>query len=459
VREVSRPFTRLRVRGALTVDAASCCRHTGTAHLGCPRVAAARRDPHDSPPIHALPSASVFLPHPQPHSEHSAKKPFGTVAPWGEALRWPSCADLPLASSSSGHGTKSHLQRLARTRPARVRGGGGGCTPREQLRPGVTSEPRTVSRASANGDAGTLDGDEEVEVLASSGEQDANDVALRVDAVAAMQPRHRAFVPTLGQGSRSRASIDHRRARPYPSDTSGCLQGTPPATAAGGLVPEAAPCMRRESVLSVTSTNPAAAYSLGGTMYAQGKRSAGRLGHYSPALSRWIPAPVRRQIPALQFAMFDSVTLAEIPVGAVAVAGYVNGHWPTFSELTKSWPHARRLSIAVSADTDAHCLDVEQGDATVAEAAAWVRRQLARGVKRPVVYCSVSTARELIHALGVAGIARRQIRLWTAHYTNHPHRCSAACGFGMPTNADATQWTSNSQGRNLDESLCAPDFL
>jgi hypothetical protein len=156
--------------------------------------------------------------------------------------------------------------------------------------------------------------------------------------------------------------------------------------------------------------------------------------------------------------MYDDVTLSLIPANAPAVAGYVGGRWPTYHELATRFPHAKRLSIAVNAGEDAECLDVEPGDATVSQAAAWIKRQRNRGVKRPVVYCSVSQARGVVSALKAAGLGRSSYRLWTAHYTGRAHLCSSACGFGMPTTADATQWTDRALGRSLDESLCAHGF-
>lgn len=159
------------------------------------------------------------------------------------------------------------------------------------------------------------------------------------------------------------------------------------------------------------------------------------------------------------FRMFDSITLDAIPREARAVAGYVNGFWPTYTEVVRRWPNARHLSIAVTSSANAECLDVEPGDATPADAPAWVKRQLARGVKRPVVYTSLSQARTLLTTLANAGVGRNDVRLWTAHYTGTAHRCTSACGFGFTGLADATQFTDHSGGRNLDESLCAPDFL
>jgi len=160
-----------------------------------------------------------------------------------------------------------------------------------------------------------------------------------------------------------------------------------------------------------------------------------------------------------EFLMFDSVDTTQVPTTAVAVAGYVGGHWPTYATLAAKFPRAHRLSIAVNASEDAECLDVEAGDATIEQASPWVKRQLARGVKRPVVYTSVSQAKTLLDALKASGITRSQVRLWTAHYTYKAHRCTSACGFGFAAVADATQYSNSALGKNLDVSLCVPSFF
>jgi hypothetical protein len=164
-------------------------------------------------------------------------------------------------------------------------------------------------------------------------------------------------------------------------------------------------------------------------------------------------------IPAAPVTMYDSVDTAQIPAKAAAVAGYVNGRWPTFPSLAVSHPNAHRLSIAVTADADADCLDVEAGDARPDEAAAWVKRQHARGVARPVVYCNLATAPAVLVALGMGQVKRAEFRLWTAHYTGKPHRCTAKCGLGFRDVADATQYYDRALGRTLDVSLCAPGFF
>jgi len=157
--------------------------------------------------------------------------------------------------------------------------------------------------------------------------------------------------------------------------------------------------------------------------------------------------------------MYDSVTIGEIPADAPAVAGYTSGLYPTFPILERRFPRAQKLSIAISDAYDADCLDIENGDAVPADAPQWVRRQKRRGVKRPVVYSSVSSMREVIAALAKDGLGLRDVRVWTAHYTYEAHICGPhTCG-QLPWNADGCQFTDRALGRNLDQSLLRPDFF
>ena len=161
--------------------------------------------------------------------------------------------------------------------------------------------------------------------------------------------------------------------------------------------------------------------------------------------------------PPVPTVMYDDVDLTLIPKDAQAVAGYVGGRWPTFSKLRALFPGARKfVSIAVNASEDADILDIENGDATNVQAAVWFKRQTAR---RPGFYTSVSNVAALVDTLSRAGIPRSAYRLWTAHYTDTPHLCSSTCYRGMPTTADATQYTDHALGRNLDASVVSPAFF
>ena len=158
------------------------------------------------------------------------------------------------------------------------------------------------------------------------------------------------------------------------------------------------------------------------------------------------PKP-KAKTPAARFAMYDSVDVDQIPGNATHVAGYVNGKWPTVAALRARFPHAKVLTIAVTANADAECLDVETGDATPAQAPAWVKRQQARGVKHPKIYANRSTMPTVWAALQAAGIKRDEVKLWVADWTGQPH---------LPAGYDACQWISTA---GYDESLCGAHFL
>jgi hypothetical protein len=158
--------------------------------------------------------------------------------------------------------------------------------------------------------------------------------------------------------------------------------------------------------------------------------------------------------------MFDAVDIDQIPGDASVVAGYVNGNFVTFRQLSARFPNAHHLSIAVTAEADADALDVEPGDAVARQVPAWYRRQKAHGAARPVIYASASLMTTgILPVLKQAGIARSDVRLWSAHYTYAEHLCGpGSCG-EMPVQADATQWTNHAQGRNLDQSVLAANFF
>lgn len=159
--------------------------------------------------------------------------------------------------------------------------------------------------------------------------------------------------------------------------------------------------------------------------------------------------------------MYDDVNVSLIPVSAEAVAGYVDGRWPTYVSLVSKFPHAKyRVSIAVFSRDNANVLDVEPGDATISEIVSWVKRQHARGEKKPGIYTAVSWAQKAVDTLKAAGFEYGvHYVLWTAHYTYKPHLCSSNCGFGFKEIAHATQWTDKAGGRSLDESLVSASFF
>src|SRR5262249_24382035 len=144
------------------------------------------------------------------------------------------------------------------------------------------------------------------------------------------------------------------------------------------------------------------------------------------------------------FTMYDAVTVSNIPPTPQAVAGYVDGKFPTYATIRARFPRAKHLSIAVFPSDNADCLDIEVGDARPDQAGAWVKRQKALGIKLIVLYFSVSNKPAVEASLRANGIARSSVKLWGAHYTGIPH---------IEPGYDAIKYTDHALGRSLDASL------
>lgn len=129
--------------------------------------------------------------------------------------------------------------------------------------------------------------------------------------------------------------------------------------------------------------------------------------------------------------MYDAVTVANIPAGAVMVAGYVDGNYANWPAMAGRFPNAVHVPIATKASTNAALvLDVETGDATPAQAPGWVLMRRAAGVD-PSVYCNTSTWPDVKQAFAAAGVAPPHY--WVAQYDGDPT---------IPAGAVAKQHTS-----------------
>lgn len=161
--------------------------------------------------------------------------------------------------------------------------------------------------------------------------------------------------------------------------------------------------------------------------------------------------------------MYDTVLNNQFPAGAAAYAAYVDGcigNQPNYAYIVRAFPKAQHLSVALFPGDNADALDVEPGASAPSDVPAWHARQVARGVRRPVIYASVSTMNDtILPLLSQAGIARAQVRLWTAHYGLGEHICGPSTCGALSVNADGTQWTSSARGLILDQSLLAGDFF
>ena len=131
--------------------------------------------------------------------------------------------------------------------------------------------------------------------------------------------------------------------------------------------------------------------------------------------------------------MYDAVTVADLPADSTMVAGYADGLYANMPALAARFPNALRVSIAVTASLDdAQVLDVENGNATPAEAPGWVLMRRRSGAD-PSVYCDASTWPAVQEAFTAAGVAPPHY--WIASYDGDP---------AIPVGAVAHQYASNS---------------
>jgi hypothetical protein len=129
--------------------------------------------------------------------------------------------------------------------------------------------------------------------------------------------------------------------------------------------------------------------------------------------------------------MYDAVTVANIPAGALMVAGYVDGHYANLAAMRARFPHALIVPIAVRASTnDGLVLDIETGDATPAEGPGWVTMRRAAG-EDPSVYCNTSTWPAVKAAFASAGVTPPHY--WVAQYDGNP---------AIPAGAVAKQYSN-----------------
>jgi hypothetical protein len=125
--------------------------------------------------------------------------------------------------------------------------------------------------------------------------------------------------------------------------------------------------------------------------------------------------------------MYDSITAPDIPLTAAVVLGYVNGTFEWSSADWDRFPHAVKVRCATRATVDnGHVLDVEQGDATPAQAPGWVQMRRRAGLATPTVYCSASAWPSVKAAFTAADVAAPLYLI--AHYDGDPAIPAGAIG-------------------------------
>jgi hypothetical protein len=168
--------------------------------------------------------------------------------------------------------------------------------------------------------------------------------------------------------------------------------------------------------------------------------------------------------------MADSTEASDLPEGCAAYAGYVDGAWPSFDAICRRfYPRAHCISITVLGG-NARFADVETGDLTVKQGAAWLVDRIPRSAGglwttsfgaqrhitpqwRPGLYVPESSLAELHAALSAIApdLQRSAYCVWAARWTNDPPT-------SLPVGVDALQWRNESSA-NYDLSLCGPRFL
>jgi hypothetical protein len=142
-----------------------------------------------------------------------------------------------------------------------------------------------------------------------------------------------------------------------------------------------------------------------------------------------------------QLVMFDGVTVADLPAGYSAYAGYWDGSFANLTALRKRFPNATIVSVTPDGAHGAMYIDVEPGDA--------VNDQIAEFIKAGGIgfYTAASNISAAISACTAAGLSRTQYKIWSAHWIGW-HLCGpGTCGYPQ---ADGTQFESTA---GWDESL------
>lgn len=155
--------------------------------------------------------------------------------------------------------------------------------------------------------------------------------------------------------------------------------------------------------------------------------------------------------------MYDGIN-SDVPairkLKPAMVAGYLDGRYAWSTADWENWP-ARTVKVRIvinPLNNAGDVIDCETGDATPAQAAAWVNKRRASGYYRPTIYCNKDT----IHAVRASTgslILGKDYDIWVADWTYAIHQVTAP-GPGNPVTLPATQFEP---GQNFDTSIVYDD--
>jgi len=166
-----------------------------------------------------------------------------------------------------------------------------------------------------------------------------------------------------------------------------------------------------------------------------------------PAAAPAAAAPTAPAPPPQPYQLYDSVTPSSLPSSSMAVAVYANGHYAAQpSQVGK-----RGLTLWIDtngSDPHADVLDVEPGDATPTQAAAWVQQKLNASPNSTAIIYTMRSDWGAVQA-AVSQLAwwmPSHTKYWIADPTGVPH---------IVPGSQATQWY---WGQNYDISTALPSF-
>jgi hypothetical protein len=114
--------------------------------------------------------------------------------------------------------------------------------------------------------------------------------------------------------------------------------------------------------------------------------------------------------------MYDSTNPFAIPTTAAMIAGYIDGiyAWPVEGWQRFAGKPAWKIAVFYGTN-NGNVLDVEQYDATPAQAPIWVKKRLAAGMPAPaILYVNRGNRGAVEAALRAAGVTAQQAALWVA---------------------------------------------
>lgn len=148
--------------------------------------------------------------------------------------------------------------------------------------------------------------------------------------------------------------------------------------------------------------------------------------------------------------MYDSTSAADIPAGALMVAGYDDGLYAWSDADWNRHPRAVQVHITVTGDNlDSHVADYERGNLLLPKLVSWVKAKGARG-DMPTVYFSLGLYGEIEAAFKAAGIGNQSWLTWVADWngqanlepgwTAHQYADSAMTGHHYDLSVAADYW-------------------